>query len=154
MKTNLSVKVSKSKGLSALMLICSAIAVSNLTAGEKIGFMELSHEQAKQLINPVNPSDASLKKGKRLFSQHCAGCHDRDGKGRSAVMGNAADLTRPSTWSQGNSDGEIFRTLRDGAGNNMPPFKYTINRDSDFWHLVNYVNKLKSNTRTVEEPST
>ena len=137
--------------ISLFVFLSVALFTVLLNAEENIGFGTISLDQAKQLNNPVKHTQSSLNKGKLYFIQQCAGCHDRDGKGRSAVMGNAADLSRPSTWSQGDSDGEIFRTLHDGAGNNMPPFKYTITEDRDLWHLVNYVHSLRTNARKVEE---
>lgn len=110
-----------------------------------------SQEKAEALVNPVPYTAASVQRGKSAFMQSCAGCHDRDGKARSVALAKATDLTNPDSWSYGNSDGEIFKTIRDGAGDNMPPFKYLIMDEQILWHLVNFVHSLRPDARAFEE---
>lgn len=111
----------------------------------------LSQQEVRDLINPIPYTAASLKRGKFAFIQNCASCHDRDGKARAAAMGNAADLTDAESWSYGTSDSEVFRTLSEGVGNSMPPFKYTISSEKKRWDIVNFVRSLRPDTRALEE---
>jgi mono/diheme cytochrome c family protein len=58
------------------------------------------------------------------------------------VVADATDLTSPPAYKSGTSEGEIFRSIRDGAGETMPPFKTQITGETDLWHLVNYIRSL------------
>jgi mono/diheme cytochrome c family protein len=51
-------------------------------------------------------------------------------------------LTEPKQYKNGTSDGEIFRSIKDGAGDQMPGFKYQGLSDSEIWDLVNFVHSL------------
>ncbi len=102
----------------------------------------LTPEEAKKLKNPVPFSKASIARGRILFIRECTECHGNDGKSRVDVIANATDLTQPKLWTNGTSDGEIFRSIRDGAGDSMPPFKEEIETKDDIWHLVNFTRSL------------
>ena len=52
------------------------------------------------------------------------------------------DLTDPSVWKNGTAEGLVFRSIRDGAGLAMPPFKAEVTAAEDLWHLVNFVRSL------------
>lgn len=102
----------------------------------------LPREEAKTLKNPVASTAASIAKGRLVYAANCVPCHGEDGKARGDAMGNATDLTDPVVWSHGTSEGEIFRSIRDGAGLAMRPFRFEIHQVEDLWHLVNYVHSL------------
>ncbi len=139
-------RISRFTALAALhVVICVQAQAIDLELSERLPL-----DEARALSNPVPHTAASLKKGKFLFMQHCAACHDRDGKARAAMLADAADLTMPDSWSYGDSDGEIFRTVRDGAGTSMPPFKYTISNERDLWNIANFVHSLRAEARPVE----
>ena len=116
----------------------------------------LTREQAKKLKNPGLYTKASVAKGKTVYLHHCQECHDADGKGLSNITTQAPDLTRPKSWLYGATDGEIFRTIRDGAGDEMPPFRTIIKKDEEVWHLVNFVHSLRPKPRpfVVAAPKT
>lgn len=57
------------------------------------------------------------------------------------VVANATDLTSPQVWKSGTSEGAIFRSIRDGAGEGMPAFKADISQE-DIWNLVNFIRSL------------
>ncbi len=103
----------------------------------------LTQEEAKKLKNPVPYSRASLAKGRVLFPRSCATCHGTDGKAQLDVVADATDLTVPKGYKHGSSDGEMYRSIRDGAGANlqMPPFKSQF-KEEDLWNLVNYIRSL------------
>jgi mono/diheme cytochrome c family protein len=58
------------------------------------------------------------------------------------VIADATDLTTPSSYRDGVSDGEIFRSIRDGQGASMPAFKTQLTSDQDMWNLVNFIHSL------------
>ena len=101
----------------------------------------MSASEARKLKNPIAYSKKSISDGKTLFLQNCTGCHGRDGKAQVDVIADATDLTSPKLYKSGTSEGEIFRSIRDGAGETMPPFKAQLSND-DMWNLVNFIRSL------------
>jgi mono/diheme cytochrome c family protein len=102
----------------------------------------LSDAEAKKLKSPVPYTKKSIAQGKTLFARACASCHGPDGKAQVDVVADATDLTAPQLYKSGASEGEIFRSIRDGAGETMPPFKTQISPESELWHLVNFTRSL------------
>src|ERR1022692_3007437 len=102
----------------------------------------MSSEDAKKLKNPVANTKKSIGQGRNVFIRICAACHGNDGKAQIDVVADATDLTNPKVFKSGTSEGEIFRSIRDGAGETMPPFKTQISKEEDFWHLVNFIRNL------------
>ena len=103
---------------------------------------KLTADEAKKLRNPVPYSKKSISQGRTIFARNCVGCHGADGKAQVDVVADATDLTDPKGWRDGTSDGEMFRSIRDGAGASMPSFRSQIEKDDDLWHLVNYIHSL------------
>jgi mono/diheme cytochrome c family protein len=103
----------------------------------------LTMDAAKALKNPVPSTSDSIARGKRLYQTHgCANCHGADGKALVEIVANATDLTDPAVWKNGTAEGLVFRSIRDGAGLAMPPFKTEVTAQEDLWHLVNFVRSL------------
>src|SRR5580658_2435818 len=75
----------------------------------------ISRDDAKKLKNPVAYTKKSLTQGKTYFGRTCATCHGLDGKAQLDVVADATDLTSPKLYKSGTSDGEIYRSIRDGA---------------------------------------
>ena len=124
----------------ALIVGASCVAASQQVAADA---PPLSVDAAKALKSPVPSTSDSIARGKRLYQTHgCANCHGADGKALIEVVANATDLTDPSVWKNGTSEGLIFRSIRDGAGLAMPPFKTEVTAQEDLWHLVNFVRSL------------
>ncbi len=109
--------------------------------GGKKDAAALSPAEAKKLKNPVPYTKKSIAQGRVLFLRSCTGCHGTDGKAMVDVVANATDLTAPEGWKNGTSDGEAFRSIRDGAGESMPSFKNQI-QEEQIWQLVNYIHSL------------
>jgi mono/diheme cytochrome c family protein len=127
--------------------VCLLVAFSGraVVADEVKGSGEngrLTADEVKKLKNPVRFSKASLARGRILYIRDCNECHGADGKSQVDVIANATDLTEPKLWKSGTSEGEVFRSIRDGAGDSMPPFSDKIEKSEDMWHLVNYVRSL------------
>jgi mono/diheme cytochrome c family protein len=106
------------------------------------GFQRMSSEDAKKLRNPVPFTKKSIAAGKTTFLGSCAACHGPDGKAQIDVVADATNLTDPQAYKSGASDGEIFRSIRDGAGETMPPFQTQLSGDTEIWNLVNYIHSL------------
>lgn len=102
----------------------------------------LTRDQARKLKSPVPFSKASITRGQVLYKRACTECHGADGKSLVDVIANATDLTNPKAYRSGTSAGEIFRSIRDGAGESMPPFAEKISKEEDLWNLVNYLRSL------------
>ena len=103
---------------------------------------KLTREEAQLLKSPVPYTKDSINKGRILFTRDCVACHGPDGKSEMDVVANATNLTEPKLWRSGTSEGEIFRSIRDGAGEVMPPFKAQYQKDEEIWALVNFIRSL------------
>jgi mono/diheme cytochrome c family protein len=102
----------------------------------------MTREEAKKLKTPVPYDKASITRGRNLYIRSCAECHGRDAKSQVDVVANATDLTEPKLWKSGTTEGEIFRSIRDGAGEAMPPFKVEVDKEEDMWDMVNFLRSL------------
>jgi mono/diheme cytochrome c family protein len=103
----------------------------------------LTAEAARALKSPIANTVKSIGQGRTLYGLlGCAGCHGNDGKALIEVVANATDLTNPDVWKNGTEEGLVFRSIRDGAGLAMPPFKMQVSAQEDLWHLVNFVRSL------------
>jgi mono/diheme cytochrome c family protein len=102
----------------------------------------LSLADAKKLKNPIPYSKKSITRGRTTFMGSCTACHGTDGKAMVDVVADATDLTSPKLWRNGTTEGEIFKSIRDGAGTGMPPFKFQIHGEEELWNLVNYIRSL------------
>jgi len=122
-----------------IVLLCSTACWAQAGEGGP-----LSRDEAKKLKNPIAYTKKSLTRGHTLFVRTCATCHGQDGKAQVDVIADATDLTSPKLYKNGTSDGEIYRAIRDGAGQNqtMPSFKTAFAKEDDLWHLVNYIRSL------------
>lgn len=128
--------------LSALMGGVASIRGASLQEeAQSVSKAPLSREEAKQLKNPVPYSKQSLARGRVLYNRACTECHGSDGKSLVDVIANATDLTQPKFWTNGTSEGEIFRSIRDGVGDSMPLFK-DEETETDIWDLVNFTRSL------------
>jgi len=91
--------------------------------------------------NPLN-SEADVVLGRQLFLGRCGLCHGRDGEG-----GRGAALNT-GQYRHGDSDREMFLTIRNGIANTEMPG--TFLGDAEVWRLVAYVRRLGF-TRAAEE---
>ena len=103
--------------------------------------------------NPVPYAPASIARGKTVYLQNCQDCHGEDGKAQGSAIAVAPDLTSPQIWKYGQADAELFRNIRNGAGDNMPPFGPLgpgLN-DQQIWDLVNFIRSIgPANKRPAE----
>jgi cytochrome c5 len=92
------------------------------------------------LPNPVTPTAASQARAKGIYARDCAMCHNTNGDGKTD-LGSVLKIT--SNWTDPKSlaarqDGELFNTIRNGAGN-MPAEDPARAKDDDVWNLVIYI---------------
>lgn len=125
----------------ALCLLACVIG-AELSRGQEVQDKTLTRDEAKLLKSPVPYTKASIARGRVLYTNDCTGCHGADGKAQVDVIADATDLTDPKLWKSGVTEGEIFRSIRDGAGISMPPFKNQIRKSEDLWSLVNFIRSL------------
>ena len=137
------------RNFSVIVVIVAMVLCFGMTVGaaEDGGDTEAAPETESatdysKLENPVPFTKKSISRGKRFFIQLCSECHGRDGKALLDFIADAMDLTVPQYWKHGSTPGETYRTIRDGAGVGMPPYKMLIRREEDMWHVVNFVQSL------------
>lgn len=73
-------------------------------------------------------ASADHTKGKRIFTQYCAGCHGLEGKGDGYLLlgPEPANLTRPATKTK--SDVTLLQTIHEGKPN-MPSWKVRLSEN-------------------------
>jgi mono/diheme cytochrome c family protein len=104
---------------------------------------KLSVADAKKLKSPIPFTKKSIAEGRSLYMRaSCTGCHGADGKATVDVVADATDLTDPTLWKNGTTEGEIYRSIRDGEGASMPAFKTQLHGEDDIWRLVNFIRSL------------
>jgi len=119
------------------LLGCGVAAVLLADAPDK-----LTREDAQKLKSPVANTQKSIARGRVIFMQNCTNCHGENGKAEGSLIADATDLTTPKLYKHGTSEGEIFHSIRDGAGDQMPAFKSQLDSETDIWNLVNFVRSL------------
>jgi len=101
----------------------------------------LTVEEARALKNPLPMQSDSISKGRTFYMQYaCGTCHGDDGRALVVFAGPVTDLTNPEVWVNGTSEGEVFRSIRDGVSG-MPAFGKEIEAER-IWHLVNFIRSL------------
>jgi putative copper resistance protein D len=95
--------------------------------------------------NPIPTSEASIKAGGLVFAQNCRACHGLQGKGDGTAIPpgvHPANLIA-GTWKHGSTDGDLFKTIKEGVG---PAFDMQAwgdrLSDDDIWNVINYIRDL------------
>ncbi|HEX3376002.1 MAG TPA: cytochrome c3 family protein [Candidatus Acidoferrales bacterium] len=102
---------------------------------------------AREDKNPWAVTPALLDEARENFTNHCEGCHGKDGDGRSGIGQNlypkAPNLQRPETQSL--SDGEIHYIIQNGVRlTGMPAMgnPHSGQDDNAAWKLVLFVRSI------------
>src|SRR5262245_13480788 len=99
------------------------------------GMNLLAAQQADTTRNPLGANPGAIDEGRRVYDQTCASCHAPAGRGD---RGPALDA---GSFANGNEDGDLFHTIREGiAGSQMPPFRGLT--DQQVWQVVSYIRSL------------
>lgn len=133
-------------GVDATAKASNAETESDAKAEEEVDY--------KTLENPILFTKKSIGRGRMIFKRMCVECHGPDGKGQMDVIADASDLTVPKRYYNGTAVGEVYASIRDGAGESMPAFLEQLQQEDDLWHLVNFVQSLwpeKLRPQLVEE---
>ena len=118
-----------SKKFASIMVACLSTALFSTAS--------LSQELPAE-PSPLASSKAAAITGKSYYLINCQQCHDADGRALANIDFIAADLTAPDTWFYGTSPLHIFRSIKYGAGLEMPPFKDSLDDDT-IWLIVAHV---------------
>jgi cytochrome c len=98
------------------------------------------------MSSPIDQTPDTLRAGMEHWADHCAVCHDNDGRGRTEVGRNlyppAPDMQSPDT--QGLSDGVLFYFIEEGIPfTGMPGWATgTPEGERDSWALVQFIRHL------------
>lgn len=100
-------------------------------------------EHYKQMENPVEMDEESIRMGQSMYRRECRSCHGAEGAGDGT---EAQDLETPlrdfgSEEVQKHSDGELFYKIKEGR-DEMPSFEGDMH-EVDIWHIVNYIRTLE-----------
>jgi len=102
-------------------------------------------DSAKQMKDPIPPSDAALKSIRPIYDDKCAVCHGETGKGD----GHDASLydPRPTNFTDTQhlgtvSDGELFYKISQGR-KPMPSFRKRLTEEQR-WQLVLMIRSFAS----------
>jgi mono/diheme cytochrome c family protein len=98
---------------------------------------------AKNVRNPVPPTDDSIRMGMTNYSTHCQSCHGErgDGKGERAEKLSIAPSDFTDAHAMGQlTDGELFWKISHGR-RPMPAFKNKLT-EQERWQLVDYIRTL------------
>jgi mono/diheme cytochrome c family protein len=95
--------------------------------------------------NPTEADEASLTRGKELYTINCQMCHGEGGAGNGPIA--ALLLNRPANFTtevvQSKSDGSFFLTISNGIDGRMPALNENLTV-SERWDVVNFLRTLKS----------
>jgi len=103
------------------------------------------HLEAAKVKNPVPADATSIAAGKTIYAKNCAGCHGDTGMG-DGRMGEELN-PKPSNltdaeWTHGSTDGEIFKTIHDGAAQTgMKAYGRKLS-EHEIWDVVNYIRSI------------
>ncbi len=121
---------------------------SSVSTDQNIKQTEMTRENFETITqNPVQPTEASLQKGEKLFKNNCSPCHGIGGKGDGPVIKKGfypVDLTALQT--QARTDGYIYAYIKYGGKILMPSYRENVSSD-EAWDIVNYVRKLQGKNK-------
>jgi mono/diheme cytochrome c family protein len=118
-------------------MILLLVSLDGFAQEENHQYKHHRHPEYAKIKNPIAKTEKSIAQGRKLYEKHCKACHGETGKG-----GICPDLT-VSVRIHGNTDGEMFHVITDGAvGTTMKGFRKELS-DEMRWHLVNYITSLR-----------
>lgn len=134
-------------GKISILTVAGCCLATALVLGQEHPAQPHHHAEGQKLKNPVPSTAESVARGSELFAMTCAMCHGETGKGdgRFAPEGSHSANFTDDVWQHGDSDGEIFYTIRNGIGPDflMDTWQGAIS-DENIWSLVNYLKTLSA----------
>jgi len=118
-----------------------------------------NRDEAKDLVNPIAVTAASLKKGRNLFRIYCAACHGLTGKADSPVSSKIGAIDLTDDYVQKSlTEGWVWGTITFGSYV-MPAYGVPNEQGGsndlsveERWHVVNYLKNglLKETTMAAK----
>jgi len=111
------------------------------TALKVVACIVLANSSAQALAadaNPIAHSKSAAQQGKATYLRLCQYCHGFDGKAHENIDFQATNLTELSGWKNGTDLQNIFNSIKNGVGDDMPAFKSKAT-DDEIWQLVAYI---------------
>ena len=97
-------------------------------------------DEDKARKNPLDFTQITVERGKKIFESQCAMCHGEKANGQGEVAEemklNLPDFTKPDTL-KGRTDGEFYKII--SLGNPVMPAQDKRMRDLQLWELVNFL---------------
>jgi mono/diheme cytochrome c family protein len=101
-------------------------------------------------VSPLANSKAAAKAGKATYLRLCQYCHGADGKALENIDFEATNLTDPSRYKHGTEAAQIFNSIKNGAGDDMLPFKDKAS-DEQIWQLVAFILSIGPEERRPQQ---
>ncbi|MDE0125787.1 MAG: c-type cytochrome [Bryobacterales bacterium] len=121
--------------------VCGVLALLLPAHAADGGTVRPTPEQARNFSNPVAYSQAVAREGRKSYLRLCQYCHGADGRAQANPDFEAPSLRAPDEWRYGTTDGELFVSIKHGAGHDMPPFSRQL-EDERIWELVHYLRSI------------
>ncbi len=126
--------------LIAFLLITSLLCFAYVGDGKWLTHVP---EKDRNRANPFASSPEARRAGEKLFEEHCAECHGKDGAG---LHGNPALV---SARIRRASDGELQWLLRNGSlWNGMP--SWSSLPEQQRWQIITYLRTLQDQHHVSE----
>lgn len=127
----------------AFFLILGTFLLTGLTAAIALADdeVEVTREAARELSNPVPYAPERIREGRKHYLRLCQNCHGRDGRALENIDFEASDLTVPDLYRHGATDGDIFFSIKEGAGFDMPGFADKLT-DEQVWEVVHFIRSI------------
>jgi len=102
------------------------------------------YETAATLVSPVKMTEASVEKGKDIYTKFCLHCHGESGKGDGAVVSNGGFPPPPAYDGPLKTlpEGKMFHTITYGKGQ-MGSHASQLNK-LERWTVIQYVKFLQN----------
>jgi mono/diheme cytochrome c family protein len=101
-------------------------------------------------LSALVDSKAAAHTGKATYLRLCQYCHGADGKALENIDFEATNLTDPSRYRYGTEPVAIFNSIKNGAGNDMLPFKDKLT-DEQIWQLVSFILSIGPEERRPQQ---
>jgi mono/diheme cytochrome c family protein len=96
---------------------------------------------AKNVRNPIPPTQDSIERGRALFQTNCVACHGQSGRGdgpaAATLLVKPADLTEHA---QLHPDADLFEWISNGKNQAMPAFSGKLS-ENERWHIINFIRR-------------
>ena len=130
--------ISRSQRQARKPVLIVLLAFSALSLTNAITWRTEATNQEKEVKNPFAGNAKIIKEGRGLFLLSCAYCHGIDARGG----GRGPDLVTRETWTHGDTDADLLRTVTKGvAGTDMPSCNCA---EEEAWKMISYIRSLST----------